>query len=97
MSSALVYLLIRSLRGKIVRTIRLLKQPKYLVGVAVFIAWMTVWVGGPIFFDDDRGEVNIEFFNAELLFSALGDALPAIQLAIALVVALLISLWWLLP
>lgn len=97
MNSALVYLLIRSLRGKIVRTIRLLKQPKYLVGTVVFIAWMTVWVGGPLFFDDDRGEINIEFFNAELLFIALGDALPAIQLAIALVVALLISLWWLLP
>ncbi len=98
MNSALVYLLIRSLRGKIVRTIRLLKQPKYLVGVLVFIAWMTFWVGGPLFFDDDRVEItNVEFFNAELLFGALGDALPALQLAIALVVALLISLWWLLP
>ena len=97
MSSALVYLMTRSIRGKIVRTLRLLKQPKYLVGVVVFIAWMAFWVGGPIFFDDDRGAFNIELFDAELIFSALGDALPAIQLAIALVIALLISLWWLVP
>ena len=97
MNSALVYLLIRSIRGKIIRTIRLLKQPKYLVGILFFIGWMTFWVGGPLFFDDDGGKVTVEFFNAELLFATFGDAISAIHLGLALVVSLLISLWWFLP
>ena len=97
MNSALVYLLIRSVRGKIIRSIRLLKQPKYLVGILFFIAWMTFWVGGPLFFDDDGGGVTVEFFNVERFFDTFEDALPTIQLALALVVGLLVSLWWFLP
>ncbi len=97
MNSALVYLLIRSVRGKIIRSIRLLKQPKYLVGILFFIAWMTFWVGGPLFFDDDGGGVTVEFFNVERFFDTFENALPTIQLALALVVGLLVSLWWFLP
>jgi len=97
MNRALVYLLVRSVRGRIMRTIRLLKQPKYLVGVLVFVAWMGFWMSSAFFFDDDRGEVNVEWVNAEFVFEAMGDALPALQLVVALALALLLSLWWLVP
>ena len=36
MNRALIFLLIRSVRGRIIRTLRLLKQPKYLLGIVVF-------------------------------------------------------------
>ena len=98
MNLGLLYLMVRSVRGRIVRAIRLFKQPKYLVGVLVFVAWMTVWVGGPLFFDRDGGELgNFEVVNAERFFDFMGDALPALQQVVALVLALLVSLWWLAP
>ena len=89
--------MVRSVRGRVIRTIKLLKQPKYLVGVLVFAAWMVFWVGGSFLFDRDGGEVNIEFANAELLFEVMGDALPALQMIVAVVLALFVSLWWLIP
>jgi hypothetical protein len=94
---ALVYLMVRTVRGRIVRAIKLLRQPKYLVGVIVFVAWMVFWVGSAFVrpFDEDRGD--IQFTNAELLFETMGDAIPALQMLVALLFALLMSLWWLVP
>jgi len=97
MNGALVFLLVRSVRGRIIRAARLLKQPKYFIGVGAFVAWMLFTVGMPLFFDDDSGKVNVEFANAELLFEVMGEALPALQLVVALMLALLVSLWWLVP
>jgi hypothetical protein len=97
MNPALIYLLWRSLRGRIVRAVRLLKQPKYLVGILGFIAWMTFWVGGPLFFDDDRGNGRVELVNVELAYRMLGEAIPAVHAAVALGLALLFSVWWLAP
>jgi len=98
MNSGLLYLQVRSLRGRIVRSLRLLKQPKYLVGILVFIAWMTFWIGGSFVFDPDSRTVDVELADAEVFFRIIGgEALPAIQLAVALVLALLLSLWWLVP
>ncbi len=97
MNLGLLYLMVRSLRGRAVRTMRLFKQPKYLVGVLAFVAWMAVWIGGPVFFDRDGGDVEVQFVNAELMFEFLGDALPALQALVALALALIVSLWWLVP
>lgn len=97
MNLGLLYLMVRSVRGRIIRRIRLLKQPKYLVGVLAFGAWMTLWVGGPLLFDRDGGEIDVEFANAELFFEFMGDTLPALQLVVALALALFVSLWWLAP
>lgn len=97
MNGALVFLMMRSVRGRIVRAVKLLRQPKYLVGVVVFAAWMVFWVGSAVFrpFDDDGG--SVQFANAELLFEVMGDALPALQMVVALLFALIMSLWWLVP
>lgn len=97
MNLGLLYLMVRSVRGRILRTIRLLKRPKYLVSVLAFGAWMTVWVGGPLLFERDGREINVEFANAEMFFEFMGDALPALRLVVALALALLVSLWWLAP
>ena len=97
MNPALLYLHARSVRGRIVRTLLLLKQPKYLVGILVFVAWMVFWIGGSFWFDADNRDVDIEFANAELFFRLVGEALPAFQVAAALLLALLVSLWWLVP
>jgi len=97
MNSALLYLHVRSVRGRIVRTFLLLKQPKYLVGILVFIAWMSFWIGGSFWFDPDSREVEIEFGGAEALFRIMGEALPVFQLVAALALALLVSVWWLVP
>ena len=97
MNRALIFLLVRSVRGRVVRAIRLLKQPKYFIGIAAFIAWMVFWVGGAFFFNDDAGDIEAGFANIELLQQVFGAALPAIAIAAALVVALAVVLWWLIP
>jgi len=97
MNFALVYLLLRTVRGRIVRTLRLLREPKYLIGVLAFFAWMFFTVGMPLFFDRGGGDRHVEYVNAALLYEAMGDALPALQLVVAMGLALLMSLWWLVP
>jgi hypothetical protein len=47
MIGVLVRLQALMIRGRIVRSIRLLRQPKYLVGAAIGAAWMLLWVGRP--------------------------------------------------
>ena len=97
MNRALIFLLVRSVRGRVIRAIRLLKQPKYSIGIAAFIAWMVFWLGGALFFDDNAGGVEIQFANIELLQQVFGAALPAIAIAAALVMALAVVVWWLIP
>jgi hypothetical protein len=98
MNFALVYLMLRSVRGRLIRALRLLRQPKYLIGVLGFAAWMTFWLGsafvGPML---DGENVNVQFAGAELLFATLGDAMSALHLGVALLLALILSLWWLIP
>lgn len=97
MDRALLYLSIRSVRGRVVRALRLLKEPKYLIGVLVFIGWMGFWTSSAFIFDGDGGSRNVEFAGAEMLMRVMGDALPALQLVVAVALALVLSLWWLLP
>jgi len=37
-----------TLRGRVVRSLRLLRQPKYLIGSLAAAAWMLLWVGPPM-------------------------------------------------
>src|SRR5580765_7316525 len=78
------------LKGRVIRSIRLLRQPKYLVGFIVGAAWMGSWVVRPMMASRihlqsaPRGLVGVEF-------------LPALHQAAALVVTIALPLAWLFP
>ena len=78
------------LKGRVIRAIRLLRQPKYLVGFIVGIGWMGLWVVRPALnrklnFDSGPGSpFGMEFY-------------PAFHQFAALVVTIALPLPWLLP
>jgi len=78
------------LKGRVVRSIRLLRQPKYLVGFVVGAGWMGLWILRPLL----RSRLNLEpapgsRFGVEFL--------PAIHQFAALVVTVALPFPWLLP
>jgi len=79
-----------TLRGRLVRSLRLLRQPKYLVGALAVAAWMALWVGGPLL----RSGTRIRTVNAEIFAD---EWLPAIHLVAALVITVAMLIPWLLP
>ncbi len=101
MNPALLFLLVRSVRGRIVRSLRLLKQPKYLVGILAFMAWIGFWMSNTIFsfFDVEEGErtIDVQFGGMEALHEVAEGVLPAVHLAAALLMAAAITVWWLVP
>ena len=80
----------RSLRGRVVGWIRLMKQPKYLVGTLAGVAWMGLFALRPMM------RVNR---NASLKerFEEIAEWLPAVETAAALTLLIFLSLWWLWP
>jgi len=98
---ALLFLLVRSVRGRIVRSLRLLKQPKYLIGILVFGAWIGFWMSNFIydFFDVEEGEriVEVQFGGMEEIHEVAAETLPAVHLVAALLLAFAITVWWLVP
>jgi hypothetical protein len=78
------------LTGRVVRSIRLLRQPKYLVGFIVGAGWMGLWVVRPLLRSKlTIGSAPVNPFGIELL--------PAIHQFAALVVTFALPLPWLLP
>jgi hypothetical protein len=91
MIAVLIRLQWMQLRGRVVRSIRLLKQPKYLVGFIVGAAWMGLWVLRPIL----RSRFH---FASAPGGSALGAPfIPALHQLAALAVSVALPLPWLLP
>ncbi|HVT16975.1 MAG TPA: putative ABC exporter domain-containing protein [Thermoanaerobaculia bacterium] len=90
MSGALFELLLRGLRGRLVRRLRLLRQPKYLVASLAGLAYMLFFVGRN-FLIWGRGarRPGIEV-------AGLGDRAPLVLLGAALALALVTTLGWLL-
>lgn len=86
----LLYLAWRSLRGRAVGWVRLMKQPKYLVGTLAGVTWMGLFAVGPVL-RVNRG-ADLEARVAEL-----GDWLPALETGGALLVLTALSLWWAWP
>ena len=86
----LLYLSWRSLRGRAVGWLRLVKQPKYLVGTLVGIVWMGLFALRPIM----RANRNAEL---EERFEEIAAWLPAVETVAALLLLVLLSLWWLWP
>ena len=48
MIGVIVRLQAMTLRGRVVRSLRLLRQPKYLIGSLAAAAWLLLWVGRPL-------------------------------------------------
>jgi ABC-2 type transport system permease protein len=78
------------LKGRVVRSIRLLRQPKYLVGFIVGAGWMGLWVVRPLL----KSKIHFESapgtpFGVEFI--------PVIHQFAALFVTVALPLPWLLP
>jgi hypothetical protein len=78
------------LKGRVVRSIRLLRQPKYLVGFIVGAGWMGLWVLRPLL------RSKIAFGSAPGIPFGM-ELIPAIHRFAALLVTVALPLPWLLP
>ena len=88
--STLLYLSWRLLRGRVVGWLRLMKQPKYLVGTLAGVAWMGTFALRPVL------RVNRSASLGER-FEGIAEWLLAVETAAALTLLILLSLWWLWP
>lgn len=96
MSRALAFLLVRSLRGRLVRMARRLREPRYLAGFLVGGGWMLFWMSRFAFSND--GDVSLRLGIPGEAWESM--ALPlerALRLAIGLVLTLGVTLWWAVP
>lgn len=96
MNSALAFLIIRSVIGRVTRMARRLREPRYALGFLVGGAWTVFWLSRLSF----AGERDVEFnygIPPELLQSVGEPIAQAIQLGIALAFAVGLTLWWLIP
>lgn len=95
MSEALLYLLVRSARGRVLRVVRRLREPKYLLGFIVGGGWIAFWMSR---FALGRGNANIEFgLPVGAVESLAGEIGTTLQLFVCLVLAVVLSVWWLVP
>jgi Putative ABC exporter len=79
-----------TLRGRVVRSLRLLRQPKYLIGSLAAAAWMLLWVGRPML----RSGARFETAGFEMVTD---EMRPLVHLATALVTTFALVLPWLWP
>jgi len=95
-NGALLFLLARSVRGRILRMARRLREPKYLFGFLIGAGWTLFWVSR-IFFSRVGGG-DIQFGVPDQVIAELAGPLgQAIQLAGALGVAIAFAVWWAIP
>ena len=86
--TTLLYLSWRSLHGRAVGWLRLMKQPKYLVGTLAGVAWMGLFALRPIMRVNRRARL-------EEWFGEIAEWLPAVETVAALMLLVFLSLWWL--
>jgi len=79
-----------TLRGRVVRSLRLLRQPKYLIGSLAAAAWLLLWVGRPML----RSGVEFEPPGFEMVRD---EMRPVVQMVTALVTSFALVLPWLWP
>lgn len=88
----LLRLLGMSFRGRIVRSLRLLRQPKYLIGSVIGVGWVLFWVVR------STGAVRFKVIGFDAAKLGLEpEAVAGLQVAAALGLALLASVTWLIP
>ena len=87
--SPLLYLAWRSLRGRVVGWLRLMKQPRYLVGTLAGATWVALFALRPMLqIDRDAALDQVE---------NLSEWVPLLEFSSALLLLILVSLWWLWP
>jgi len=86
---ALLRLLLDSVRGRLLRGARLVRQPRYLVGLLVFLLWLGIWLGPNALGTVSRG--------ARAGIGLPPDALRLIQLGVAVLLAAGVTMMWMLP
>ena len=86
----LLFLMWRSLHGRVTRWLRLMKQPKYLVGTLAGVAWMAMFALRPMLRANPTAELGEQIAN-------IVEWLPALETAAALALLVALSLWWLWP
>ena len=79
-----------TLKGRVIRSLRLLRQPKYLVGAIAGVAWMALWIGRPLLASRLRPD-------AGAWAQSLTGVMPVIHRVAAVVVTIVLPLPWLLP
>jgi hypothetical protein len=79
-----------TLRGRVVRSLRLLRQPKYLIGLLAAAAWLLLWVG-PAMLKRGAGFRNAGFE------AVTGEMRPLAHIVTALVTSFALVLPWLWP
>lgn len=92
MNAALLRLLTMSTRGRLVRRLRQLRQPKYLIGFIIGVGWIWLWLGRW------TGGMRYGDFAFSGLHGRLGDGVgPSLHFSLSLSLALLLSVSWLFP
>ncbi len=89
-SWSLIGLLVQSFRGRVVHFVRMLRQPTYLLGFLVGIAWLLLWLG-PVLLGSESAELGP--YRQLLEISA--RLLPAFRILTSFALPLLLSIWWL--
>jgi hypothetical protein len=88
---ALAWIVLRSLRGRVVRAARMLRRPKYLVGFAVGAGWLSFWIGPAMF------SSAVEFGGAAALVHLPDDVRGVLRGLAAAALAVWIGVAWLVP
>ena len=96
MIGALAFVLVRSLRGRIVQMARRLKEPRYLFGFLVGAGWVLFWLGR-VFLRSDWS-VDFQFGpTQEVLQAVAGPIGQALEVTLATFLAICGILWWAVP
>jgi hypothetical protein len=97
MNRALAFVLIRSVRGRLLQMLRRLKDPRYLFGFVVGAGWILFWLSRMLIGSD----FNVERFRVglppEAVAAIAGPLGQTLQVLIAVVLAVFGILWWALP
>ena len=93
MTPALLRLLLLSLRGRVLRWARQLRQPRYLIGFALGVGWLLFWTWSWV----AKSWVEAQFVGSTAFDQFRGDAGEILHLVAATGVALLLTTGWLLP
>jgi len=91
-SPVLIRLLLLSIRGRLVRWLRMLRRPKYLIGFAIGLAYVGFWARSVL----SGGKLGNSFFSGRS-GRVEGDLAAMVPLFLAFALLVFVSVVWLLP